>query len=618
MNPKRIYSYLEIQSISFLLNNLILMTAPTLAVLPFVNMSSDPENEYFSDGITEEIINALAKIEQLKVISRTSSFFFKNKDIPLKEIASQLNVAIVLEGSVRVAHGMVRITAQLIEATEDFHFWSETWDRKLENIFTVQDEISLLIAEKLREQFGHFEIADHLVRQQTESTDAYALSLKAKFYFNKWNPQDVRMAIGLFEQVIQMDPQHTESYVGLADAYGFMATTEFMPREKAWQKAFNYTHKAYELDHENAGVHYQLANLAFFTDCNFAEAARHAQKAVELKPNYPEAQQYMSFLYMLYGNMEKALLHLELALAIDPLSQETLFYKAYYAYRTEAFSAAREQLDALLEKNPKNIPALTVKSYCLLMLGEYESVLEMMNKMPQEILIPDEKLGISTLAYIMQEDQTNADTYFTQLRSAAEQNSSFQAHTYLFLAYIWLRRFDEAFDWLEKALAMKSSIFLLSFSDPLAAKLKDAPSYAAFHERLYPPMVLPVASEEKKDPLLDDATANIYQENLLAFVEKEQPFLNPNLSLRLLAEQVDIHPNQLSWLLNEKLGKNFNEFINHFRVEHFKQLALDTSNSHISLIGLAYESGFNSKTVFNTFFKKEVGMTPSAFIKSRG
>jgi adenylate cyclase len=155
----------------------------TLAVLPFINMSASAEHEYFSDGITEEIINALSKIKSLKVTSRTSSFYFKNKNIPLKQIAQELNVAAILEGSVRVAGDTIRISAQLIQADDDFHFWSETWDRKMENIFAVQDEISLLIADKLREHFGHFEIEEHLVQKQTDTLGAYEYYLKALFHF---------------------------------------------------------------------------------------------------------------------------------------------------------------------------------------------------------------------------------------------------------------------------------------------------------------------------------------------------------------------------------------------------------------------------------------------------
>ena len=153
-----------------------------------------------------------------------------------------------------------------------------------------------------------------------KNIDAYTYSLKARYHFNMWNPEDIRLAIELYEKVITIDPNHIESYVGLADAYGFMATTQFMPLEEAWSKAAAYTHKAFHINPENAGVHYQLANLAFFTDCDFAEAARHTLKSLEFKPNYPEAQQFMSFLYMISGDMDKARNHLEVALAIDPLN----------------------------------------------------------------------------------------------------------------------------------------------------------------------------------------------------------------------------------------------------------------------------------------------------------
>jgi TolB-like protein len=162
----------------------------SIAVLPFANMSTSNENEFFSDGITEEIINALTRIPGLKVTSRTSSFHFKNKNLPIAQIGQQLNVALLLEGSVRLAGNMMRITAQLIDAVEDIHFWSETWDRKIDNIFAIQDEVSLLIADKAREFLGHFDIQEQLVNPQTESYQAYEWYLKGRFYFRKWNPED--------------------------------------------------------------------------------------------------------------------------------------------------------------------------------------------------------------------------------------------------------------------------------------------------------------------------------------------------------------------------------------------------------------------------------------------
>lgn len=591
------------------------MTANTIAVLPFVNRSPDPENEYFCDGVTEEIINALARIEQLKVTSRTSAFQFKGKSMPVGEIAEQLGVAAILEGSIRLSGKTVRITAQLVQAEEDFHFWSETWDRQLDDIFAIQDEVSLLIAEKLREQFGHFEIEDHLVEPQTESLDAYAYALKARYQFNKWNPVDAQKAIGLFNKAVALDPRHTESYVGLADAYGFLAATEFMPPLEAWQKSTAYTQKAFELNPKNAGVHYQLANLAFFVQCDFAKAFEHAQESIRLKPNYPEAQQFVAFLYTLEGSMKLAKEHLGLALLIDPLSQETLFFKAFFDYRNGDYEGALRQLDACLKQNPDNLPAYIQRSYCLLLLGRYQETLDFINQLPETVAAKGDRLGIKCLAYILGGHEKEATATLEELRAEARKPDAFQAHSYLFMAYANLRQADAAFEWLEEALKLNSSVLLLSYSGQLSKSLDSDPRYQVFQQRLYSRRG-DKETTDQKPPLLDESTAGQYTDQLLQFMEEEEPFLNPGLSLRSLAEQIDVHPNKLSWLLNESLGKNYNSFVNQYRVAHFKKLALDPANAHISLLGLAYESGFNSKTVFNTYFKKETGMTPRAFLKS--
>jgi TolB-like protein/AraC-like DNA-binding protein/Tfp pilus assembly protein PilF len=585
----------------------------TLAVLPFVNISPDKEHEYFGDGISEEIIKALARISHLKVTSRTSSFYFKNKSLPIKEVSAQLGVAVVLEGSIRVSGNIIRITAQLIQARDDFHFWAESWDRKLENIFEIQDEISLLIADKLREQFGHMEIGDHLVDKQTEQLEVYKYSLKAKLYFNKWNAEDAKQAIAYWEQAIQLDPKHVESYVGLADAYGFLATTGFLPYEEAWHKTAAYTRHALELNPNHPGAHYQLANISFFTKADFQDAFHHGRKAVELMPSYPEAQQFMAFLYMLAGDMKAAWKHLSLALDIDPLNQETQFYKAYYHYRSDQTRQAYKLLEKCLEHNPHNLPALITKGYCLLMMGEVEQVRQFVQKQPEGLLVPGDKVGILALAEVMASN--TAGPYLQQLVEEAEQPMAFQQHSYLFQAYARLGQPDKAFAWLEHAITLKSAILLLGFSDPLAKPLVQDSRFAHFHKQLYGALPQEKEGNPAKQPLLDDERAQVFRDQLLQYMEEEEPFLNPQLSLRSLAAQLELHANQLSWLLNVRLGKNFNEFVNTYRILQFKKLALDPANAHISLLGLAYESGFNSKTVFNTYFKKEVGMTPREFIK---
>ncbi|SHI45578.1 transcriptional regulator, AraC family [Tangfeifania diversioriginum] len=591
------------------------IAAKSIAVLPFVNMSGSEEMEYFSDGITEEIINALAQIEQLKVTSRTSSFYFKNKNIPAIQIAKELNVATILEGSVRLAAKTVRITAQLIHAEEDFHFWSETWDRQLENIFEIQDEISLLIAEKLREQYGHFEIQEHLVEKKTTNIDAYEFFLKGRFHFNKWNPVDAQKAIGFYEKAIELDPNHTDSHVGLADAYSFFAVTELMPREEAWKKSRKYMDKAFLLNPEHSGVHYLLANFSFFYNANFQEAFKHALRSVELKSNYPEAQQFVSMLYMILGEKVKAKQHLEIAHSIDPLSQETLFYRAYFHYRSNKYSEALKLYDECLANNPKNIPAYIVRSYCLLKMGRVDEAVQFLEKMPEEMVIHDERLGILCLANILKKNETETEKYLKQLIEKSRGKFAFQAHSYLYLAYATLGKADEAFAWIDEAIKLKSSVLLLSYTDSLANRLKEDPRYDIYKKKLYRLPEKIVIQAPEKPSLLDTETADNYTEKLTRFIAEEEPFLVPNLSLRSLAEQLEIHPNKLSWLLNERMGKNFNEFINYYRIEYFKKLALDPANSHISLLGLAYESGFNSKTVFNTYFKKETGRTPKEFLK---
>jgi TolB-like protein/AraC-like DNA-binding protein/Tfp pilus assembly protein PilF len=591
------------------------MSENTIAVLPFVNIGANAEHEYFSDGITEEIINALAGIGHLKVTSRTSSFYFKDKNLPLKEIAAQLGVKVILEGSIRLAGNEVRITAQLIQAEEDFHFWSQTWDRALSNIFRVQDEISLLIAEKLREQFGHFEIGEQLVQAQTDDLDAYRYSLKGKYYFNKWNPEDVKVAIEMYEKAIELDPRHIPSLTGLADAYGFLATTAFLPPVEAWEKAHNYTQRAHTLDPENAEVHYQLANLAFFTAFDFQQAAQHNFKAVALKPNYPEAQQFMAFLYTISGVMERAAQHLSLAYSINPLSAETKFFRAYFFYRKKDYEKALLLLNECLNDNPANIPAHTVRFYVLLKMGKYEQVLSKLLSMPEEEVVEGDMLGIRTLAHLLRGDEQKAGLYFQELLEMAKDPLAHQAHVYLFFVYANRNEIDAAFEWLSQSIHMKSPILLLGYTDPLAEKLTKDARYESYRMQLYGrPLDTPKAAP-KAAPLLDDDSAEKYARKLMRYMEEERPFLDPGLSLKSLSERIELPTNQLSWLLNRNIGKNFNEFINHYRVGYFKELAVDPSNAHISIIGLAYESGFNSKTVFNTYFKKEEGMTPRQYLK---
>lgn len=588
-------------------------TANTIAVLPLRTIGEPSNSHFFAEGITEEIIHALAKINGLRVTSRRSSSQFKDDRHTLKEIANLLKVSFILEGSVRIYEDTIRIQTHLIDTVEDLTVWSESWDRKTGNLFSIQDEVSLLIADQLREYIGHLEIADQLVKTQTQNLDAYSLFLQARQLFNQWNPEDVNQAIPLLEQAISLDPKHAESYVGLADAYGFLGTTQFLPPDQAWKQVAQYTHRALELDPHNAGAHYQLANLSFFTQFDFVNAVKHTQRSIELMPSYPEARQFMSFLYLLSGQIKSAKKHLQHAIDINPLSLETQFFQAYFLYKTEDYNAALNLLEKNLEENPNNIPAIVTKCYCLLQLSRYQESIDFLNGLPDAVKVPGDVLGISCLALTMMGKQDEAQKLIQEMKEGAKDPLEFQLHAYLFLYYAQINDYDLAFEVLEKGIQQNSPVLLLSFSDPLIGDLVHDPRYQAYRQKVYPVLIEnPISSKA----LFETQEANKIEDDLNAFLEEERPYLNPSLTLRSLAQQLGLNPNQLSWIINERKGINFNHYINQYRVLHFQKLLQDPDHSHISLIGLAYQSGFNSKTVFNTFFKKSVGMTPGQYHKS--
>jgi TolB-like protein/AraC-like DNA-binding protein len=584
----------------------------TIAVLPFRQRSSDDTITFLGEGLAEELIYALSTIDSLNVISRTSSFRFMEHDTSLSTIAEELGANYILEGQLSVQGDRIRIRTQLIEAEADTAVWSGAWDRPMTDLFALQDDISLVIAEQLREQLGHFEIDQHLIEAPTNSIDAYQLSLKARTRFNTWSPDGVKEAVSLYEQALKIDPEHADAHVGLADAFGFLATTEILPRAEAWQKAMEHTDHAYRLSPNHAGVHYQLGQLAFFTRCDYAAAYAHNQRALKLRPNYPEALQFMAFFEILRHDFDAARSHINHAYTIDPFSNETLFFDAYRCFCQEDYKGALERIDRCLEQNPQNIPASFTRTQCLIQLGQVKEALDYVSSLPDAVSVDDEVLGLRAVCHLLLHHEKEATAAITELQARNADPGAFQAHAYLFLVYTLQNAFDLAFSQLQHSLERHSAVILLYLSNPMSKALRSDPRYPAIFEKAFA-ISLP-KKVQRSAPLLQPKDAEHFQQALIARMEDEQDYLNPSLSLRGLADVLGLTANQLSWLLNECLEQNFARFINGYRIEHFKRLAVNPDNAHISLIGLAYESGFNSKTVFNTTFKKLVGQTPKAYL----
>lgn len=291
----------------------------SVAVLPFVNMSTDTENEYFSDGITEEILNALARVSGIRVTARTSSFAFKGKNLDIREVANQLNVDHILEGSVRKSGNLVRITAQLISAKDGFHIWSENYDRELKDIFAIQDEIAQNIAEMLSERLVEKSKRAVLPKSTAQNLEAYNLYLKGNFYWKKWSPEGVKKSIAFFEQAIALEPDLSLPHAGLASAYIFLGITGNM-KGNAFQKAAEAAHQALTLDDQHDGANLAMGMIKFMYEKNYEEAKGYFIKALKINPGSSEGHHYYAMYLSNTGNFNKALKEIEKAHQLDPLS----------------------------------------------------------------------------------------------------------------------------------------------------------------------------------------------------------------------------------------------------------------------------------------------------------
>lgn len=592
----------------------ILSYNKSIVVLPFVNMSADPDNEYFSDGITEEIINALTTVKGLKVIARTSSFAFKNKNIDVRTIGDQLGVSTVLEGSVRKAKNRVRITVQLISANDGTHFWSKNFDRDLEDIFAVQDEISLHIADQIRENFGHLNIQEHLIEAPTQKIEAYNLYLKGRYQHLMWDGPGIENAIGLYEQCVSIDPSFALPYFGLAYCYA-MAGSWGNNRDLLQMSEENLS-KGFNLDKESYIGCFGEATLSFWGQWDFINGHKYFQKAIERNPSYTEAEEGLIELLTAVGYFEKALWHMDNILKINPLSPNHYFTKANIHYLNEDYTKALECIETSLSINPDFTHSIALKQLCLILTKDFEKLNDFLSQTPLAER-PEECRVLYKL--VNPEDKIDIDISRVSLMIKEEVGAALFPWQLFLLVH--LRKHEMALDFLEENISMRTGQIINFMSIPLLKPLHTYQRFqdlvqAAFRLELLPPNPKKPIRVTSAKVLLSDEEIDIILEKVGKGMTEEKWFLTPSLTLRSLAENVNISSNKLSWLLNERMGQNFNEYINNLRLEKFKELALNPANSHLTLLAIAYESGFNSKSVFSAFFKKSEGMTPKAWLKS--
>lgn len=293
--------------------------AHSIAVLPFQDISSEKDQDYFCDGITEEIIHALARVESLKVIARTSAFAFKNKQVDIRKIGQELNVETLLEGSIRKHGNQLRIMAQLINVADGFHIWSEVYSRNLEDVFAIQEEISLAIVKNLKIKLLDHRAGD-LVSHSRIAPETYELLLLAHYLQNKGSKQSMSKAIEYFDQVIERAPDNAQAYAGLSSCHSLLGFWSHIPPKGAFQKAMETAQKSIELDSELPEAHSSLGLIQMYSGWEWEISENEYRKAIELSPNYADAYMGLSLLYIVLGRLDESLTISARAIELDPLS----------------------------------------------------------------------------------------------------------------------------------------------------------------------------------------------------------------------------------------------------------------------------------------------------------
>ena len=456
----------------------------SIAVLPFDNLSGDPQNAYFSEGVQDEILTRLAKIAELKVISRTSTQRFKSAPNDLRQIAQQLGVENILEGSVQKANDQVRVNVQLINALTDAHLWADTYDRKLTDIFAVETEIAKTVADVLQAKLTGSE--QHVIAARpTANSEAHQLYLKGRFFWNKRTGDDLKKSIDYFQQAIAADPNYALAYAGVADAYVFLPGYTAGSPQDCYPKAKAAAKKALKLDDTLAEAHTTLAIALLLYDFDFAQAIREFQHAIELNPNYATAhQQYGNIGLIDLGRFDDAIAEGNRAAELDPLSlviNADVGANYYYARR---YDEAIAQLRKTLEMDPGYYYAYITLGEALEMKGAGDTAIAEYQK-ARALNDDPSVLGLLAHAYAASGTKTEALKNLDQLKSLSKQR--YVAAYSFTLVYLGLGDKEEALHWLEQSYQDRAGGDIEGIRvDPFLDSLRGDPRFDALAEKVIP------------------------------------------------------------------------------------------------------------------------------------
>jgi serine/threonine-protein kinase len=453
----------------------------SIVVLPFTNMSSDPENEFFADGITEEIINALAQIPELRVVARTSAFSFKGKQIDLRTVGESLNVTTILEGSVRKSGNRLRITAQLINVADGYHLWSERYDRELQDIFEVQDEISKTIASRLKVTLRG-ERQEPLVKAGTTNLEAYQLYLKGRFHANKRTPEGFSEGVGYFHQAIEKDPAYAMAYTGLAEAYTQMAFLNVLPPRELMVKAKAAAVKALELDDNLADPHVALGYASFDYDWDWVAAEKHFVRAYALNPRGLMYHIYVPLYLSSLGRFEEALALANRAVELDPASPSASHLLSVQFFVARKFDQAIQECRQTLEMAPDLFLLYVVLAQAYAGKGMYREAMAELDNAPAMCRSIPSVAGIRGYVHGLLGERSEALQIIEQFKAISKQR--YIPGFYIALVYAGLGDNDQAFAWLEKSVEERFVRLAYLAREPLWDPIRSDPRFAGIVRRV--------------------------------------------------------------------------------------------------------------------------------------
>src|SRR5687767_8768636 len=455
----------------------------SIAVLPFVNSSPDPENEYLSDGITDELIDALSKVKGLRVASRTSVFGLKGKLEDVRAVGALLGVSAVIEGTVRRSGDRLRIAARLSSTDDATLLWSQRFDRTLEDVFALQDEIAHTIVDALRAT-TFADLSEPLPQRYAGNANAYSLYLKGRYEWNKRTQEGVAAGIRHFQEAVTIDPRYAPAYVGLADSYALHVDYRSVPVTEGFEAAKAYARQAIELDESLAEAHASLAWSLFIYDWDFAAADREFKRAIELAPGYATSHQWYAFLLIARGQIEEALIEAHMSQELDPGSVSIRRgLGGIYAY-ARRYEQARYHTERAIAMNP-----LAEESYRLLGMAlfrqgkveEAERVLRESAALPGAGPYADATLGY-VLAQRGKVDEANA--ICAKLEAAAKVG--YVSPVSFGTLSLGLGHWEAALNWIQKSIDERRGWFVYARVNPMFDPLRNHPRFIEMQKHLDP------------------------------------------------------------------------------------------------------------------------------------